>query len=91
MSSVNDDSKTNSSKQSPISKKWLYGSLAVIALILGLILDSDARVADDQLSINTVDQAEIVKDDGEVKIDTTVNNESYKSYEDDFMEDDAED
>lgn len=63
----------NNPKQKPISKKWVYGSLAVIALILGLYLDN-AAVASEPYPV--VDQAEIDNENDDVEIDADDNSKS---------------
>ncbi len=96
----------NHSKTPMISKKWLYGSLAVIALALGLFLDKDAVAAESNPIDNSVEQVKIDNENGDVEIDTDIENndfenddlesdsfesDSFESYEDDFTEDDMED
>ena len=95
----------NNSKTPVISKKWLYSSLAIIALVLGLFLDRDVAAAESHPVDNSVEQVEINNEDGNVKIDTNIandmtnddfeindlENDDFESYEDDFTEDDMED
>ena len=64
----------NESKTPAISKKWLYGSLAVIALVLGIFLDSDAAVGDNNSAIDTVKQVSIDNKQGKVNSDARIEN-----------------
>ena len=77
----------NDAKTPTISKKWLYGSLAVIALALGLFLDKDAVAVEANPIDQSVEQLKVTNEDS-VKIDTDT--ENFESYEDDFTEDDEE-
>ena len=90
-----------------ISKKWLYGSLAVVALILGLYLDNSAVAAENNSAINNVATVKIDKQNGDIELVTASkndsfdnansvdndddNNEDYDTDVDNFVEDDMED
>ncbi len=76
----------NDAKQPIISKKWLYGSLAVIALIIGLVVDKEAIAAEDDSTINTVEQVNIDNEDGEIAIDISMENDDFEG--DDYAEED---
>ena len=80
----------NKVKQPAISKKWLYGSLAIAALLIGLFLDNDAFAAQNNLASNAVEQVKIDKEEGDVEIitDMTLDNDDFESYADDLLEDD---
>lgn len=54
----------NNSRKPAISKKWLYGSLAVIALILGLYLDNSAVAAEYRAAVNSVTLVKINPQEG---------------------------
>ncbi len=78
-------------KRAVISKKWLYGSLAVAALLIGLFLDNDAvagqnNSAPDKFEELAVEQATIANEDDVVERTTDTENDDVESYEDD-MED----
>ena len=49
----------NTPKKAVISKKWLYGSLAVAALLIGIFLDNDAVAGQNNLAINSVEQVSV--------------------------------
>lgn len=78
---MNDEN--NKSKQKVISKKWLYGSLAIIALVLGIILNSDALADAYNPVFNLTATATATE---QVKVDNENDNDA-----DDFIEDDSED
>lgn len=78
-------------KRAVISKKWLYGSLAVAALLIGLFLDNDAvagqnNSAPDKFEELAFEQATIANEDDVVEKTTDTENDDVESYEDD-MED----
>ena len=78
----------NDSKQPQLSKKWLYGSLAVIALIIGVVMDKEAVAAESDSAVDTVEQVKIDNENDEVEIDTSMQNDDFEA--DDF-EGDMED
>lgn len=49
-------------------------------------MDKEAVAAEDNLTINTVEQVNIDNEDGEVEIDTNVENDDFES--DDYAEED---
>lgn len=81
----------NNAKRAVISKKWLYGSLAIAALLIGLFLDNDAFAAQDNPAPNAVEQVKINNEEGDVEIvsDMDMDNDDFESYEDNFLEDDS--
>ncbi len=78
----------NNSKRPQLSKKWLYGSLAVIALIIGVVMDKEAVAAESDSAVDTVEQVEIDNANDEVEIDTSMQNDDFEA---DDSEDDMED
>lgn len=64
--------KNDDPKPQLVSKKWLYISLAVIALILGFFLDNEATAAATNSSLDTVEQVDI--DNGKAQINTDIEN-----------------
>ena len=51
----------NTPKKAVISKKWLYGSLAVAALLIGIFLDNDAVAGQNNLAANSVEPVTVEK------------------------------
>lgn len=92
-------SNTSNEQKPIISKKWLYGALAVIALALGLFLDGDAIAATSNSVTDTSGAVEITKEDGEIDIESSVDNkivdERYQDYDEtdgdayDYTDDDV--
>lgn len=77
----------NNSRKPAISKKWLYGSLAVIALILGLYLDNSAVAAEYSAAINPVTLVKTnQQDDNLERATTSENNDSDSADSDDDFE-----
>ena len=77
----------NKIKQPAISKKWLYGSLAVAALLIGLFLDNDAFADQNNSTSNAVEELKIDSEDNDVESVTDMDSDDFESYEDDFTED----
>ncbi len=78
----------NKIKQPTISKKWLYGSLAIAALLIGLFLDNDAFAHQNNSASNAIEEVKIDNEDDNAESDTDMDNDNFESYEDDFIEDD---
>lgn len=72
----------NNSRKPAISKKWLYGSLAVIALILGLYLDNSAVAAEYRAAVNSVTLVKINPQEGHLDRATASENNGSDSVDD---------
>ena len=72
----------NNSRKPAISKKWLYGSLAVIALILGLYLDNSAVAAEYRAAVNSVTLVKINPQEGHLDRATASENNGFDSADD---------
>lgn len=78
----------NNSRKPAISKKWLYGSLAVIALILGLYLDNSAVAAEYRAAVNSVTLVKINPQEGHLdRATASGNNDSDSADSADSAED----
>lgn len=80
----------NNSRKPAISKKWLYGSLAVIALILGLYLDKSAVAAEYRAAVNSVTLVKINPQEGHLDRATASEDNDSDSVDDFDNNDDKE-
>lgn len=80
----------NNSRKPAISKKWLYGSLAVIALILGLYLDNSAVAAEYRAAVNSVTLVKINPQEGHLDRATASEDNDSDSVDDFDNNDDKE-
>jgi len=69
----------NESKTPSLSKKWLYGSLAVIALILGIFLDNNAVAGLNSSAVDAVKHPAIGNREGKVNSDATIENSDFNN------------
>ena len=80
----------NNSRKPAISKKWLYGSLTVIALILGLYLDNSAVAAEYRAAVNSVTLVKINPQEGHLDRATASEDNDSDSVDDFDNNDDKE-